>query len=217
MFKRLFSGQLTVTQTYWAGFVGFNLAMRIVFIALSASTLQLYVEGRDFLVDGLFNVVLVCCVLYCIFLVRAQYRAMNNDRSPSGWSWLGLVLIVLGVVLYSYSLIALNVNGLPQGGKAIRSEVVGLNLAMPTEVSPGLIAQRVSFERGIYKIKYSYAANDLEPGRINMFGGEEADETCRDFSGYFRGPVKLLEFEYVGPEHTTIVFMTRDECLASLE
>ncbi|UWQ12032.1 hypothetical protein K3X41_04960 [Aliiroseovarius crassostreae] len=216
MLRKLFAGELTVTQTYWGGFVGFNFLMRGVFIAITAGTFELYVNEQDWLADGIMNFAIVVGIVYCLLLARGQYRAMNNDRVPSFWSWAGLVIILLGSVGYGYNLFTFNSNGLPIGRKAIRNEVLALNLSMPSEVSQGIIAERVAFENGLYQIVYSYAFDDLEPGRVNMFDGPDADEMCREFSGYFRGPVKVLEFIYNGPAHTTTVFMTKEECLSHI-
>lgn len=217
MFGQLFRGEYTVAQTYWFGFVAVNFALRLFTVALAALQIPLIVRGLDWLIPWIYGSVSVAAAVYFALLARGLYRSMYRHRRPSFWSWIGLVMIVLGFLGALYSLAALVADNLPMTKRALTQEVIGTNMSLPVEISPGIMAERVTFEDGVFRTEYSYAHDDLEEGRLNLFETGMAAETCAEMEGYFRGPVEVVEFAYIGASATSTVYITRDDCLAHLD
>lgn len=211
--KRLFAGEFSVAATYWLGFVGFNIFMRLVFVVVTAVSMSLYANEQEFVGDRLFDVTMLFCVIYCLFLARAQYRAMHNDRQPSAWSWIGLVLILIGTASYAYNFALLQFPSMAVPDRFVREELKTLNLTLPKELEPGLVLEKVSLKNDVMTYHFDYEFDDLPHGRFNMMEDVLGEETCQDMLGYFKGPLKSIEFDYRSGGTIHIEYVSREECL----
>lgn len=215
MFRKLFSGQYSVAATYWGGFAGFNLLMQVLDVALTPTSLWLYINFDENLTDLAVAVLPMIGVIYCAFLARGMYRAMHDDRRPGGWGWIGFSLIIVGVVSYGHNVAVIFTSLLPASERAIRTEISSLKLSLPYEMEPGVILSDVSLRAGVYRYDFK-VTGDWYDVEIDMLTETEHDDTCEDLRGFFRGAVDRLELVYHSPTATTVMYMDGKACLDSL-
>lgn len=212
MLGRLFRGELTVTQTYWGGFVGFNIAIRILLYAIGGWQLRQMLDGNEDLAINVTLAIVGVGVLWSIAILRAHYIAMYNDRVPGFWSLAGCVLIVVGICTYFWSAMQIMNPSLTVGAAAIRQEFVTLNASLPQDIGPGVTIESAVFtgDALIYDYKVIGQSGGVT-GNVLM-PQSEVDGLCADMEGYFKGPVEEIAFRYTFTNEMVERVITRAEC-----
>lgn len=212
MLGRLFRGELTVTQTYWGGFVGFNIAIRVLLYATGGWQLRQILAGNEDLAVNVTLAIMTVSVFCSIAILRAQYIAMYNDRRPGFWSWVGCVLIVVGICTYFWSAMQIMNPSLTVGARAISQEFTILNASLPQDIGPGVTIESAVFtgDALIYDYKVTNPSGGIT-GNI-LLPQSEVDGLCADMEGYFRGPVEEITFRYTFTNEMVERVITRAEC-----
>ncbi|MDF1668715.1 MAG: hypothetical protein P1U83_03795 [Roseovarius sp.] len=217
MLRNLFNGRYSVTSTFWGGYFGFNITMRVVFLFVNAAAFDTYTEENEEVIDFLLAVLVGACSIYCALLAHGMYRAMYKDRDPSIVSWIGLILILVGVLGYSYNLLQIYRADLPVSKSQIDAEIRSIQLALPEEIEPGTDLVNVSFTNGVYRFRYQVDGDDLYDGEYELILESGGTEICSNFEGYFAGPVERLEMVFQGTSIRSVGVLDKATCLEYLK
>ncbi|NSX56363.1 hypothetical protein [Parasulfitobacter algicola] len=213
---KLFKGELSIAVTFWVGFFLFNVVTNLILVQLNNQYLTIEDDQTQTL-DTVILVFMIFLLLYLLLMIVAMYRSMHKEGKASILAWIGLLVICLAVIFRSYNIALVAFPTIIPSDAFIDIEIAQLNQSLPTVIGDGMTMTKVTLEDGV--MSYIITADFLERdfAVINLIEAPIGQNLCRDFEGYFNGPVNSVAYVYNLIDGQMTSILTAEECLSYLQ
>ncbi|MGB1235512.1 MAG: hypothetical protein ACPG5U_07250 [Planktomarina sp.] len=216
MINGIWRGHYSPTILYW---VFGTLYTIVAFRGVNPAILTAYLKSdAEWWIDPALTALFLFSALVYGILARAIYISMYSDRSPSVFTWMGIGLLVFGVVRCFMFITQILVPGvISYGPTQMEQEAAFLRSSAPIDLGDGWTLMGADFSNGVFSVDYRIRqnANGLQPS--DMMTAGEIRDTCIEFRDMFNGAMREVRYVYRYRDGPIEVSLNRDTCAVHLQ
>lgn len=205
MIKDFFAGRVAPVYTYLIGVFAMGIVFRQLGHVMNAASVYMYLNWNETLVDVLCNGLYVVNIGWLIVMAVVFWRSIHFESRPSGFNWLGMGLIMVGIGSVAH---ALYVNATGNGAftaSQIQAEISSINASLPQHVDEETVLTWVSYDVELLNIApngdkitradYLATRHDIDPDGAFTSASDVVFRYHYDLSATGYEGVDLLELE----------------------
>jgi len=216
-----FNGKYGLARTYWFGVFGAGLVAHGFGYWINYQYLTSAVAGNLDRLELYQTTFQVLFSLYLAFMLRALWRAGNDDRNPGIWGWAGLILTALGLFYTVVSTVLLMFPSVATPMFMMQLEIREFNKQLPQDMGGGMVMVRTEIADNTltYFVKADHAIDqtNLTAMKMPMIDNQIGQELCLDSHGYFKGGLRSIEFHYAFTNQTVEQALSGVDCITWLD
>ena len=209
---QLIQGKRSASVTYWIGLFGFNLLITLYIFLITPWKVRTILAGQEGLALGVSTALMGIGVCWALLMARALWRSMHDARTPSVWTWIGMLLIAVGTISYAYNGYKVQNPSVRVTTLSIHQEFNAILMSLPIEVESSVMLVDAGLRGSVLSDTYQIAKGIGDRTADSLNTEELRTRICTDLEGYYKGPVETVSFSYQYDDGKLNVPITRADC-----
>ncbi|MFY0661405.1 MAG: hypothetical protein JXR15_13000 [Shimia sp.] len=218
IFQKLMGGHLSVSDTFWFGFVGVSLILNLLTLVLAGPLTNLSLSVGAWAAKTFSVAWLLGCIAYTLMICRALWRSMWRHGFINSLSIAGLLLVVGLLGRYGYGLASVLDTSLPMTRAAVLHGIVAMRLTLPRTVETGATLVAVDLIGTTYEMTVQLQGPGLVGRYVDLMDTEIGPQICATHEALLRSmAVERMETLYIANDGEFRTVLKADDCLQYLD
>ncbi|WP_299428450.1 hypothetical protein [uncultured Shimia sp.] len=218
IFRNLMGGHLSVSDTFWFGFVGVSLILNLLTLVLAGPLTTLSLTVGAWAAKSFSVVWLLGCIAYTLMIFRALWRSMWRHGFVNTLSIAGLLLVVALLGRCGYGLVSVFGTGLPMSRAAVLHEIDAMRLTLPRNIEADATLVAVDLIGTTYEMTVQLQGAGLVGRYVDLMDTEIGPQICATHEALLRSTaVERMETLYIANDGEFRTVLQADDCLRYLD